>query len=61
MIIAKDAGLPSGLSAAPVVTLTGRQLAFVAMQRCPEADSCRGIQSVVAACAEIAERQRRRA
>jgi hypothetical protein len=28
MSIAKDAGLPSELSAAPVVTLTGRQLAF---------------------------------
>ena len=37
MSIAKDAGLPSELSAAPVATSTGRQPLLRAMQRCPEA------------------------
>ena len=35
MSIAKDAGLPSELSAAPVVTLMGRRLAFVGVAALP--------------------------
>ena len=62
MNIAKDAGLPSELSAAPAVTLTDRRARFCGqMQRRAEANSYRGIQSIVAACPEVAERQRRRA